>query len=90
MDAELPSVSTTTTPKARKQHDCCECDVPILPGQCYERVEGCWDGEWRTYKTCIPCENLRAECSDDGLYEYGSLRDSMLNGPLAPTSSEVS
>jgi len=84
-DAELPAVSSTKTPVARIQHSCCECDVPIQPGQRYERTNGCWDGEWRVYKTCWPCYELRHKYAEaeGGFYEYGGLRETMRNGPLA-------
>lgn len=77
-DYEPPSVSSTTTPTARKEHDCCECPRPIQPGKRYEHVKGCWDGSWSTYKTCLPCVELRAEYADeDGCYTFGYLSEAL-------------
>lgn len=68
-----PSVSSTTYPKARKEHTCCECKETIKPGEVYERHNGCWDGAWRTYLTCMPCQRIRkAYCCS---WVYGELHD---------------
>lgn len=77
-DYELPKVFTSTTPKARVEHDCVECDVKIQPGQTYERVKGLWDDSWLTIKTCLPCVELRRKFAGEfGEYEYGALREAM-------------
>jgi len=75
-DADIdypPTVYTITRPKARIEHCCCECDELIQPGQHYENVKGLWDGQWRVYKTCLPCAGIRDDycCS----YNYGELRE---------------
>lgn len=57
----LPSVVTETKPKARKVHKCTECRRDIVPGEIYEKVHGCWEGEFETYKTCPDCLALRDE-----------------------------
>lgn len=68
----MPRVASTATPKARKKHACCECPRPIQPGERYELVKGNWDGEWSTYKTCLPCVALRERYCEDG-WVYGEL-----------------
>ena len=57
---------------AHKQHKCCECDKPILPGDQYEYATGCWDGSWSTYKTCLSCKFLRDRYCSHG-FMYGHL-----------------
>ena len=84
-DAEAPSVYSCKTPVARVQHECCECDAPILPGDPYERFAGCWDGKWSTYKTCVPCVDLRKELrrrleDDEDMPPFGQLRLALSGG----------
>ena len=43
---------------ARKQHKCCECSRPILPGEEYRTDSGKGDGEFFQYATCEQCEDL--------------------------------
>ena len=57
--SDTPSVYRETTPKAAKEHKCCECRRAIKPGETYQRIEGCWDGDWITFKTCHPCAEKR-------------------------------
>ncbi len=61
LDGESPDVMTTTHPKARKQHRCCECHGAIMPGEQYEKITGIWNGEPETYKTCAVCAAKRQE-----------------------------
>ena len=56
-----PAFINETDPKARKEHRCSECHKTILPGDQYKREEGVWDGDFRTYKTCLSCLSLRDE-----------------------------
>jgi len=53
------SFSSEKTLVARVPHRCCECGDIIRPGQEYERMFGVWDGKTSTYKTCIPCAEVR-------------------------------
>lgn len=73
-DGEAPDVSNTTWPKARKEHECCECGEAIEPGQRYERTSGLWDGFWDTFKTCRACVRIRADVCCGG-FVYGELRE---------------
>lgn len=58
---EMPECFVVRTPKARKQHKCCECRGRIQIGETYERASGIWDGEPMRFKTCCDCAALRAE-----------------------------
>lgn len=74
-DGVEASLFSQQTVKARKTHQCCECKSDIRPKTFYEKVEGLWDGEFNTYKTCIDCVNLRkvlGKYYEDDLY-YGDL-----------------
>lgn len=68
----LPSVVRCEWRKARKPHVCCECNGPIVPRARYEHVDGCWDREWSTYKTCEVCTKIRAWYCPGG-YAHGEL-----------------
>lgn len=45
--------------KARKPHICEECRGPILKGERYEFVAGCWEDTVSTFKTCERCHDIR-------------------------------
>lgn len=77
---EPPRVYSEQTVQARKQHKCCECRKPIVPGADYVRASGIWDKP-ATYKTCIRCDHLKTlavkkyppEFSEEGP-AFGQLR----------------
>jgi len=71
-DAPRWDVGTERVVRARKPHVCCECREPIVPGQRYELVKGCWEGDWSSHKTCLPCVAIRDQYCCDG-YVYGGL-----------------
>lgn len=71
-DGDGPSCSTSTRPKARKEHRCCECCESIAPGSTYERVTGIWDGSASTHKTCLSCVEIRNHFACDG-FVFGEL-----------------
>ena len=74
-----------STPTARKQHKCCECCGPIQPGQQYQLITGCWDGDMASFKTCPDCLAARTwataqpEWGGDGehLYYFGQLEEDL-------------
>jgi len=70
---DLPDSCNFTTPKARKPYRCCECGrgTNILPGERYEKMTGKWDGKFLTFRTCLPCVEIRSAfvCS----YEIGDM-----------------
>lgn len=68
-DLEQPSTFRTTDRKARKWHRCSECRCWIEPGETYLEIFGVWDGDARTYRRCIDCQDIIAwaEKQDDCL-----------------------
>lgn len=72
-DGDGPSCFTQNTPKARKAHVCDECREPIPAGDRYEKVTGIWDGSPSTYKTCLPCVDVREHFSCGRGWIYGQL-----------------
>jgi hypothetical protein len=71
MDFELPKCYTSTNPRARKPHTCCECRGTISKGEKYHLFSGIWD-EAHTYKTCAECEVLRSDACPEG-HVFGDL-----------------
>lgn len=72
-----PVVYTRRTPRARKEHKCCECHGRILTGEIYESFSGLWDS-WGTHKTCSDCKAFRdsycsATPSTEGWPPFGEL-----------------
>lgn len=63
-------------PVARKQYRCCECGETINPGQKYHKAVGLWDLGWDTYRTCMPCYNIRNHYCRRG-YIFGRLSDTL-------------
>lgn len=57
---------------ARKEHRCNECHEVIPKGSRYEHVRGLWEGYWETWKTCIPCRNVRNSLFSCG-FSYGMI-----------------
>lgn len=53
---EIPDFYSVSWPKAKKEHHCCECGSPIFVGEKYCRVNAKWDGEVRTEKQHLECE----------------------------------
>lgn len=69
-DGESPAFASEATIRARKPHKCCECGQVIAPGDTYERVKGCWNGDFQTYATCAGCVDVRKRCDS---WIYGEL-----------------
>lgn len=64
--------------KAKKSHECCECEAAIKSGDSYEYVSGCWDGSFDVYKTCLSCVEIRNHFACNGWlfgYLWSDLRD---------------
>ena len=70
-DGDACSFYSQTTVAARKEHQCCECREVIASGARYEKVVGCWDGIFSTYKTCMSCVEIRNHfaCGNGWLFE---------------------
>lgn len=69
-DGEQVAYYRETRRTARKQHDCCACEIQILPGHTYWVIAACWDGRARRWKRCDRCQfihqELRAICGPKG------------------------
>lgn len=78
-DATMASVYTETRPRARKEHRCVECRLPIPVGVRYVRTWGIWDGEASSYAQHIECRELLEFISErycgGETWTYGSLRE---------------
>ena len=77
---ELATVYACEKPKARKQHECCECRGVIQIGETYHKHHGLWDS-WSTYKVCNECEDLRtlvdAGVHGEDITAFGELWESV-------------
>lgn len=58
-DGDAPDLYEVTTPKARIEHKCCQCGEVIQPGQRYSRFRGLYEWGFSTFKSCLPCEEIR-------------------------------
>lgn len=79
---ETPSVYWKTIRKARKTHRCEECGTFIHPATRYEHVRGVWEGEPRSYKTCLDCvaaRELLDSCESCFCWSHGGLWDDVDN-----------
>lgn len=56
---EYPEFYSSVDRVARKEHECCECQEAILPGETYEYVAAKMDGFFYTVKTCMSCVRVR-------------------------------
>lgn len=66
--SDLPAVFRQYTRKAKKEHQCCECRRPIMPGSHYQYSSGIWDGSAHDYKQCLNCSlvfNSATDISDE-------------------------
>ena len=77
-DGDGPECSVEKTRKARKQHTCCECHLPIPVGAQYVHTSGIWDGEPSTFKQHVECHRLLRMiwdeyCGGEGMWLFGSL-----------------
>jgi hypothetical protein len=68
-DGEPVAYYRETRRTARKQHDCCACEIPIQPGHTYWVIATCYDGSVRGWKRCARCQlihvELRPLCSEN-------------------------
>ena len=78
MNCEMPQAYSMATPKARKQHKCCECGGVIAVGEKYNRHSGVWENTPASYKVCVDCDNLRADMNEGAEYDertgFGCIR----------------
>jgi hypothetical protein len=71
-DGDAPECFDSGTRVARKAHVCCECGESIAKGQKYEYASGVWEGRPDSFKTCLPCVEIRDHFACDG-WIYGQL-----------------
>jgi hypothetical protein len=71
-DGETCAASTRSVRAARKEHDCCECDDGIKPGDKYEHYSGIWDRRPDSFKTCLSCVEIRDHFACNG-WMFGCL-----------------
>jgi len=76
---EIPEFYSVKWPKARKEYNCCECGSKIFKGEKYCSVSAKWDGDVRTERQHLECEEacryyrdfIHHECLYFGeLFEY--------------------
>lgn len=82
-DCELPSAFYETWRMARREHVCCECQLPIDIGSRYQYVSGIWDHMPSSYKTCARCVEARdwlsgRLTSGDNCVAFGRLVESLV------------
>ena len=61
MEGEPPTIFWESSPKARKQHKCCECRGYIDIGEHYRLFDCVWGGKFCSHKTCSDCYQLRID-----------------------------
>jgi hypothetical protein len=90
-DSESPEMFTRTTPRARKEHKCCECGDIIKRGEVYQYVKGRWDYRFDSYKTCRICAQIRKDYAPCTPFEYlWETLEECLGREVVPTRSKRS
>jgi hypothetical protein len=79
-ECTIPAFYDWSEPIARKQHDCCECDAPILAGERHFCCRGKWDGKISTFRQhllcCEMCEFVRDTWFDgEECIAFGGLKE---------------
>lgn len=77
-DYDSPDVYRESFHVAQKTYTCCECREKIRPGERYQYIFGVWDGVPHTYRTCMPCSNIRdTYCFHGAIFTalVGTIRD---------------
>lgn len=77
-DYDPPKMLVEERRRARKEHRCSECHLPIPVGVMYLHIRGVWD-EPCTFKQHLECRELLSfisdkYCGDDESWAYGELR----------------
>lgn len=65
--------------KARKVHQCCECDRDIPVGSHYLKEALKSDGEFTSFSTCEVCEDIRKSLSCDTPPPFGCLWEEIID-----------
>ena len=79
-DPDAPVAFLQTLRTARQGHLCYECRALISKGEVYEYSSGVWYHRGASFKTCMPCAEVRAEYNASlSRYDYspafGALHD---------------
>ena len=85
----IPAVYISKLVKARKNHQCCECQKAIAPGDHYLKAKGLWEGEWSMFATCASCQKLwdYLEWMGWECPSHGELRDVIFSQGLVADSN---
>lgn len=73
---DLVEMISSTSPTARKEHECGECRGVIKPGEDYERVFYRFEKEVSVHKTCEVCVEIREHFFCKG-YCYGMIYENL-------------
>ena len=76
-DADDNEFYSASARKARKAHECCECESWIQPGETYERAVGKSDGAVWAHNTCNLCVEIRTHFYCNGGWLFTQLWDEM-------------
>lgn len=60
----MSDFGSTSTRRARKAHQCEECNRTIREGERYERYAGVWEGSFSTFVSCGHCAQVRTLISN--------------------------
>lgn len=75
----IPEFYSYSEPVARKQHVCCECYAPILPGEKHFAYRGKWDGDLQTGRQHLLCMEacmfVRDKLNDNECIGFGKLNE---------------
>ena len=61
--------------RARKTYRCCECYATIDVGDKYQHIKMLENHHWYTYRTCVPCADLRESLEEVTCVYYEGLAD---------------
>lgn len=68
MSCEMIQAYRRITRKARKAHECCECETTIQPGEDYRYHSGVFEGSGVDYKQCLFCAEMYEEVMAGACY----------------------
>ncbi len=80
---ERASAQSRLTPRARREHHCCECGEVISVGQQYEKYGLVYDRSAETFKTCLSCVEIRDHFACGNGWIFGEVW-SQLEGNFFP------
>ena len=78
-DELTAEVSSEEWRHARKSYHCCECSSVISVCDEYQHVSMLEGGHWYTYKTCVPCADLREALQEVDCPYYEGLSECYSN-----------